>query len=407
MKVVHVITRLILGGAQENTILTCEGLTERGHEVTLITGPTEGPEGDLLERARNGGYELIEIPELVRPIRPWTDLQAYRHLRRLLGELDPDIVHTHSAKGGVLGRYAAWSLRKEVAKACCSKLEKVEQAKVVLRGRPGVVHTIHGLSFHPFQSVRLNRLYVAAEKRAAVRCDVLISVAAAMTEQSLAAGVGQESQYVKIFSGMEVEQYLSTPSPEQIADTRAQLGIPDEAVVIAKVARLFELKGHEYVIEAARRLQDKYPQVVWLFIGDGSWRERIEKQIAEAGLSDQFVLTGLVRPERIGPLLQASDALVHCSLREGLARALPQALLCGKPAVSFDVDGAREIVRNGETGYLVEARDVDGLTGALEKVIGDPEGQRRMGLAGRELCRETFDHRMMVEQIERVYEALV
>ncbi len=406
MKVVHVITRLILGGAQENTILTCEGLHRRGHEVTLISGPTTGPEGQLVERARAGGYRFMEIRELVRAIRPVADLRAYGHLKRLLRQLDPDIVHTHSAKGGILGRYAAWAVRQQNVKACCGRVERVERAKAAQRGRPGVVHTIHGLAFHPYQSDILNKPYIIAERAAARRCDVLISVAQAMTDQALTAGIGREEQYVKIFSGMEIEQYLSAPSEQKRNTIRRELVLPEDAVVIATVARLFALKGHEYIIESARQLARQHPQVYWLFIGNGSWRQRIEGQITAAGLSERFRLTGLVPPERIGPLLHASDILVHCSLREGLARALPQALLCGKPVVSFDVDGAREVVRDDETGYLVPPKDTGALVTALERLINDSTARQRMGQAGRQFCRKEFDHKVMVDRIERVYESL-
>ena len=406
MKIVHIITRMILGGAQENTLLTCEGLHRRGHEVTLITGPGLGPEGELMNRARAGGYRVIEMEDLRREIRPVGDLVCYDKLKRSLRELDADIVHTHSAKAGILGRRAAAVVRNAGAESCCGRLSRFSRAQAQAGGRPRIVHTIHGLAFHPYQSPWLNCLFISAERAAARRTDVLITVAQAMTDQALAAGIGRQEQFVKIFSGLEMDGFLEDFSAERIAAIRRQIDIPMGAVVIVTVARLFQLKGHEYIIEAAKALAPRHPKVVWLFVGNGNLRGSFEQKISQAGLSDRFRLIGLVEPQRITELLHAGDILIHCSLREGLARALPQALLCEKPVISFDVDGAREVVGHEETGFLVPPKDIDALVVAQEKLITDPVLRRRMGQTGRELCRHAFDHELMVESIERVYHAL-
>ncbi|MBN2375788.1 MAG: glycosyltransferase family 4 protein [Sedimentisphaerales bacterium] len=403
MKIVHIITRLILGGAQENTLFTCEGLHRRGHEVTLITGPPLGPEGQLMDRARAGGYRVIEIDSLRRAINPFYDLAAYGRIKKLLVELDADIVHTHSAKAGILGRRAAAAIRASNSAACCPVVTKMRQAQAAFCGRPRIIHTIHGLAFHPYQSWLVNRFYIAVERGAAAKTDCFISVAQAMTDQAMAAGVGGSEKFTRIFSGVETANYLSDPSAERIAQLRGELDIPSDAVVIATVARLFKLKGHEFIIESAKEIAARHKNVIWLFIGDGSWRGRIERQIAQAGLTKRFRLSGLVAPERVAELLHASDVLVHCSLREGLARALSQAMLCGKAVISFDVDGAREIVINGKTGFLIEPRDVAGLIEAQEKLISDSELRRKLGSGGRELCRAEFDHEKMADRIERVY----
>jgi glycosyltransferase involved in cell wall biosynthesis len=242
---------------------------------------------------------------------------------------------------------------------------------------------------------------------AAERTDAFISVAQAMTEKCLAEGIGRPGQFTKVFSGMAVGDFLNGPSAEEIGVVRRKLGIASDAVVIATVGRLFELKGHEYVIESAKHLAGQANNVVWLFIGGGVWRGKIEKQIAAAGLSERFRLTGLVRPEEIAKLLHSSDLLVHPSLREGLARAIPQAMLCGRPVVSFDIDGACEVVIDGETGFLVAAGDVGGLVEAQGKLVRDAGLRRRMGEAGREFCGREFDCELMVDRIERVYHNLM
>jgi len=397
---------LILGGAQENTLLTCDGLAQRGHQVTLITGPALGPEGELFQQARSGGYTVIELTQLRRAINPVRDLICYYQLKKLLRKLQPDIVHTHSAKAGILGRWAAAAVRNQQTDSCCPIVEKFQQAQAACTAKPRIVHTIHGLAFHPYQSNMLNKFYIAVEKNAAKHTDAFISVAQAMTDQALAAGIGRPEQFTKVFSGLETQNYLEAPPPQRIAELRQQWNIPPDAIVITKVARLFDLKGHEYVIDAARALAPKYKNVYWMFIGDGILRRKLEQQIAAAGLTDRFRFLGLVAPQRIGELLHAGDIVVHCSLREGLARVLPQALLCGKPVVSFDVDGAREVVLDGQTGFLVPPRDIGALTQALEKLIDDPQLRRRLGSTGKELCQKQFDHKLMVEHIEQVYNQL-
>jgi len=398
---------MILGGAQENTLLTCEGLHRRGHDVTLITGPALGPEGQLMDRARSGGYRVIELDGLRRAINPFYDVPTFGRLKKLLVEIDPDIVHTHSAKAGILGRRAAASLRKKATHACCPTLEKFRAAQSAGCGRPRIIHTIHGLAFHPYQSSLLNYPYIAIERAAAKYTDAFICVARAMTDQALAAGIGEKHQYSRIFSGLESETFLDPPSVEEIVQIRRELEIPPDAVVVAIVARLFELKGHDYIIDAARQITQRRQNVIWLFIGDGNLRSALEQKIASYNLTPYFRLSGLVPPERVGPLLHAADILVHCSLREGLARALPQALLCGKPVISFDVDGAREVVINDKTGYLIPPKDVPALITAQEKLIIDQDLRMQLGQAGRAFCRQEFDQDLMVERIEKLYRSQV
>jgi glycosyltransferase involved in cell wall biosynthesis len=379
MRICHVITRLILGGAQENTTLTCEGLSARGHDVTLVTGPALGPEGELMTRARGGAYRLIVLESLRREIRPWRDLGAYRDIVSVLREIHPDVMHSHSSKAGILARRAA--------------------AKV---GGMRIVHTIHGLPFHPYQPRWRNWLYTALERSAAARSDAIISVADAMTAAALSAGVGRAGQFTTIYSGMEVAPFLAAGSGG--AAFRRELKLPGDAVLVTKVARLAEMKGHEFLLEAAAGIDN--PRVHFCLVGDGRLRGRIEAEIARWGLAERFHLTGLLSPGRIPAVLAATDILAHCSLREGLARALPQAMLAGKPVVSFDIDGAREVV-DSDTGVLLPPGDVAGLRLAIETLASCPPLRQRLGAAGREKCRALFDHNRMVDRIEELYRRLL
>lgn len=384
MKVAHVITRMIVGGAQENTLFTCLDLMQRhGDDVLLITGPALGPEGDLMQRMPGAGdVQTSYIDALRRAIHPVGDAQAYSAIKRELREFRPDVVHTHSAKGGILGRLAAHALRV-----------------------PAIVHTVHGAPFGPYQHPATRIFYQRCERYAARRCHALISVADAMTDLMVSARVAPREKFTTIYSGMEVEPLLF--AHEHRERMRQELGLSPQHVVIGKIARLFELKGHEYVIAAAQEIVTKHPQARFLFIGDGILRARYEQQIAAAKLQDYFIFAGLVPPIRIPEYLSAMDILVHCSLREGLARALPQALLAGKPVVSFDIDGAREVVKTGETGFLLPPRAVPPLVDALSALITDPLLRERLGSTGRERCRHVFRHEYMTQQIRKLYEQLL
>lgn len=388
MKIVHIITRLVLGGAQENTLITCKLLAQRGHDVTLITGPAIGPEGALFEQAKTSGCDVIVLDNLRRQINPVYDIPAYCQLKKLLRQLAPDIVHTHSAKAGILGRYAAWALKGKL---------NGKDARY-----PLVLHTIHGLAFHEYQNPLLNQFYVAVEKAAGRHTDAFLTVADIMTEKAQAAGIAADKPYTTAYSAIEEDAFLTPPPPVAIADFRRKYNIPNEAVVLVKVARLFELKGHEYVIESARRLAAKHTHCVWLFVGDGQLTEQLKSQIRFAGLEHRFKFTGLLPPDKIPLAMHASDILVHCSLREGLARVLPQAMLCGKPVVSFDIDGAREVV-NDNTGFLIKPENIDQLTDACRRLIEDRDLRRRLGQNGRDCVIEKFAPAAMVDTIENVY----
>ncbi|MHC4396500.1 MAG: glycosyltransferase family 4 protein [Planctomycetota bacterium] len=389
MNIVHIITRLILGGAQENTVITCRLLAKRGHDVTLITGPAIGPEGELFNQTKNQKYKVITIDKLIRAICPVYDTLNYLQIKKHLQRLKPDVVHTHSAKAGILGRFAGYRLKNKWG-----------------ANLPAVVHTIHGLAFHPYQSNWLNKFYIAVEKSAAKRTDFFISVAEAMTAQARAAGIGKDEQFITAYSAIEEEDFLEPIGEQQRKEFRQKCEIPEGAVVLVTIARLFMLKGHKYIIESAKELSKRFGNVVWLFVGDGNLSGHFKEQVRQLGLAEKIKFTGLLPPSQIPLAIASSDILVHCSLREGLARTLPQAMLCGKPAVSFDIDGAREVV-NEKTGRLIEPRNVEQLIKVCAELIENEKLREKLGEAGRESVKEKFAPETMVDTIEAVYRKLL
>jgi glycosyltransferase involved in cell wall biosynthesis len=373
---------MIIGGAQQNTLFTCEDQhRDFGDEVTLITGPAIGPEGSLMDRAHAAGFRIVEIPELRRSIHPLRDWVSCSRLIATLRELKPDIVHTHSSKAGIIGRRAA------------------AKAKVP------TVHTIHGASFHRGQSAVASGVYRGLECWAARRTAAFISVCDSLTEQYVAAGIAPASKFTTIYSGMDVDPFLNPPRDR--TDVRKELGLAPEHVAVAKVARLFHLKGHKFLIEAARSVVDRCPNVRFVFIGDGILREQFEQRISELGVSQHFILTGLVPPERIPELVNAADIVAHTSEWEGLARVLPQGLISGKPVVSYDVDGAREVVIPGETGYLLPVEEIAGLADAICELAESSELRDRLGSNGRKRFTDIFRHQTMTAQVRAVYQQVL
>ena len=378
MHIAHYITRLIIGGAQENTLTTVEDQQHLfGDRVTLITGPGVGPEGSLEERARCSGVDLRLINASRRSIHPWHDWQTYRQLVALLRDLKPDLLHTHSSKAGIIGRASAAKL-----KIPC-------------------VHTIHGAAFHYGQSRLTQGIYKSLERWAGRRTDKFISVCDAMTEQYVAAGVAQREKFVTVYSGFDVDPFLVPPRPPQ--QIRSELGLKPEHIVIGKVARLFPLKGHEYLLRAAEQVIAQSPTVRFLLVGDGILRPQIEAELTSRGLRNHFIFTGLVSPDKVPELIHAMDIVVHTSVWEGLARVLAQGLIAGKPVVSYDIDGAREVVVSGETGYLVPPRSTAELASALTLLASDEPLRHHLGTMGRVRYTDPFRHQTMTRRIREVY----
>lgn len=377
MNICHVITRLIIGGAQENTILTCRGLVDKGHRVALVAGPETGPEGSLWSDARAVGCELITIDSLRRAVHPWRDLHARAALHTLFKERRFDIVHTHSSKAGILARSAAAAARV-----------------------PVIVHTIHGMSFNRTQGAATRWFYRTLERSAARHTTAFIAVADAMIDQAVAARLAPRERFVTIRSGMETDRFRADPAVR--TRVRNEWGIGERDVVVGTVARVFADKGYEAILAAMPRVVAA-ADVRFVWIGDGANRGDYEAALQQRGLRDRVRFLGLLPPAAVADALNGFDLLVHASRWEGLPRAVVQALLTEVPAISFDNDGAPEVVIPGQTGRLVPFGDTDGLATAIAQLAADPAERQRLGRRGRANCLNAFDWRRMVDQIEALY----
>ena len=386
MRVTHIITRLVIGGAQENTLASIRGLrTKPGLELKLISGPTIGPEGSLETAAQNifaaaPESDFTIIPELIRPVHPLKDFIALRKLEKIIRAHKPDLVHTHSGKAGILGRLAA---RRA--------------------GVPIIVHHIHGPSFGTFQGPLANFIFTAAEKRAAKVTDHFFCSASAMTKLYLAAGIGEASMFTRIFSGFDLAPFLAAANDLAL---RKKLGLGENDFVIGKIGRLFQLKGHADLLAAFAKILPQIPHARLLFVGDGSLRGEIENQIRALGLDGKVVFTGLVPPGEVARYVGLMDCLAHLSYREALSRALPQALAAAKPVVASDFDGADEICLENETGFLVRTGDIKTAAQKLLQLAHDAALRQQFGQRGRQFVNDNFSVEKMVNDQYTVYQQL-
>ena len=243
------------------------------------------------------------------------------------------------------------------------------------------------------------------ERLAGKYTDKIITVCESMAQKAQAADIKPVYGYVTVYSGMDLGKFIDerTSSPQ----AKRNIGLPPDAKVVGKVARLFPLKGYEYFISAAKYISECVQNVYFLIVGDGILRRQLEEMVRQMGLKDRFVFAGLVSHDDVPRFIAAMDVVVHASLREGLARVIPQAMAMSKPVVSFDIDGARELVHNNNTGYLVRPKDTKGLSDRVIDLINDAEKAEKMGINGKKLVDPAFRIETMIDKIKEIYNNLV
>jgi glycosyltransferase involved in cell wall biosynthesis len=380
IQVLHPITRLIVGGAQENTMYTAAFLNPQRFHVKVLSGPQTGPEGSLIEEVRARGVPLTILPDLRREIDPWRDLKALWKLARFIRAGRFTIVHTHSSKAGILGRIAAR-----------------------LAGTPVVVHTVHGWSFHDHMSAPKRSLFTALERLTAPLTDALIVVTRQDIDKGLAAGIGRPNQYHLIRSAISLDRF--DPAQVDRETVRSELGIPPDAPVLGNVGRFSPQKNPLDWVRVAGRVARAIPECRFLLVGDGPLRPKVEAALEEEGIADRTVLTGLRRD--VPEMMAAMDVFLLTSLWEGLPRVIPQAMSMEVPVVANRADGTTEAIDHSETGFLCEPDDLDAQATYCLSLLRDPKFRRAMGQRGRTWASREFDVRHMVAQIADLYESLL
>lgn len=369
--VLHVLNHLDHGGAQDNTLATCEGLDRRRWRV-VIASPVGGAQTG---RAALAADELIPLRHLRRDIDPRRERPAYRELRAAFERERPDVVHTHGSKAGVLGRLAA------------------AHAAV-----PAILHTLHGMPVTPTTSAVLRPVLLAAERVAAARAHEVVCVCPSNLAEARALRIVPTGQGVVIASGVEEARFSEARTPSRRAGVRAALGVPDEAVVGIWVGRMMQQKAPLDLVAAAKLALAAEPRLHLLVVGDGELHQQVSQ--AAAGLPRLHLLG---QRDDVADLLAASDVFVQSSLWEGLGRALTEACLAGLPSVATAVNGIPDLVTPEETGLLVPPARPDALAEALLTAISDPERLSRWGATAAARARGRFDTTAMVAGLDEVY----
>ena len=369
IKVAHVVTRLDLGGAQQNTLATVRGLDPARFDAFLICG-----EGGFFDK--EVGARTIFMDSLVREVSPLRDLLATLELWKIFEAERPQIVHTHSSKAGILGRLAA-----------------------AMAGIPIVIHTYHGFGFHDRQNPIVKAVYVLLERFCGLFTTQLIYVSRSNAEYAKRHGLGDG---IIIRSGVKLSDY---PAQVDAAKLKMSAGIGMHKAVVVSIGNLKPQKNAADFVAAAAKVAARLPEARFVFIGDGPQRRALEAKAFSLGLEGIFMFLGWRRDG--AQWLAASDVFAMTSLWEGLPRALVEALRTGLPSVCYATDGVVDVLRDGENGFLVPPGDVDVFAERLIRLLEDADLRRKLGAAASSSIGPEFDIDAMVRAQESLYERLV
>ncbi|WP_323764786.1 glycosyltransferase [Marinovum sp.] len=349
MRIVHVVTRLLRAGSEENTLACCRWQAGAGHEVVLVHGAAADPQ---VMRACPAGVRLVALPELVHPIRPLADARALAALRRLYLRLRPDVIHTHQSKAGVLGRLAA---------------------DVVPRAR--IIHGVHLLPWAHVSPLR-RQMYLVAERSVAPRTDAFLAVSEALCTAYVSAGIAPRERLHCVRSGMDLARFRGAGPPR---DWPALLRVPPGAPrppVAVMLAALEPRKRHVAFLRAFAAVRRLMPEMRLLLAGAGPEEVRIRHEVARLGLSNRVTLCG----HRADPeaLLALADLSILTSEREGLPRVAVQSIAAGVPVLVNDLPGIGEVVRAGVNGSILPPRDAGAVAREMSRLSTDPQRLARL-----------------------------
>jgi glycosyltransferase involved in cell wall biosynthesis len=362
-----------VGGAQDNTFLTVEGLPRDRYEVHLAGAPG----GSWQDRAESVADQLFLIPSLKRGTSVGQNLQALVEIRALLKRQKYDIVHTHSTNAGIFGRYAA-----------------------KLAGTPLIVHTVHGFPFNDLTlSPTTRTVLIWLERLAALCSDCLIMVSELNKIEALKKRITLGTEMVTIYSGIDLSRFVEQPD---VATKRKVLGFSESWPIVGMVGRLAESNAPDVFIQAAKRVLAERPNLYFAIVGDGPLRSTVEALTVDV---PQCKILGY--RSDIPQILPLFDIYVAPVLWGGLGRALTEAMVTGRPVVASAVNGVPEIVHHGETGLLVPPNDPDAIAREVCYLLDHPERAKQLGVAGQALVVPKFGAEQMVTGIATLYENLL
>lgn len=372
IKVLHLITRLIAGGAQGTALAIANGLDRNRFNVTFACGPQDF---DTAMAAR-WDRDLMIIPDLIREIHPIKDIKALAQLYLFLKKNKFDIVNTHTSKAGFLGRIAS-----------------------KLAGVPIIFYTPHGSIYRPFYFGPIATYFLSRLENFAVPfTDKIITCSVNEKKDLLGHNIGREDRYTTIYWGRKQPVSLKTPSDISI---RQEFNIPEEAPLFGLIGRFVAEKGHLFCLEAFKKVLDSLPGAILLIVGDGPLRNDIESKIKEMCLGRNVIMTG--HREDIAKILASLDISLHTSFCEGTPIAIMEAMFAGKAIIATAVGGIPEMIVDGESGILIPSGNSKALANAITALSRDKELARRIGEAAHKRAMERFTLEMMIENITKLY----
>ena len=374
IKILHVITHLPIGGAQDNTLYTVELLDKEKYDISLCCNL----EGALVERAKKiEAIKLFDIPFLCREVSPYRDIRAFLSLYKLFKEEDFTIIHTHSSKAGLLARLAA-----------------------VLNKTPIVIHTIHGFAFNDFMNALKKNFFIYVEKLLAKWTDVLITVSNLNKKKIIDLNIAHENKIKNIYSGIDLRLFTNKRND----DFRKELNLENDHLLLGSVGRLSDQKDPITMIEAFGIISKPFPNAHLALVGDGELKGKIHEKIDKLKLNGKVHLTG--NKNNPWSVYHSMDLFIMSSIYEGLGRSITEALSCGVPVVCTDVEGVQEIVRDNITGILVPPKDANKLADGIIRTLNDMETAKKMAEEGRRFVNDNFDVNKMVNDIDSLYNTL-
>ena len=384
IKILRVIARLNMGGPALHVAYLTAGLRERGYDTTLVAGSLARGEDSMAFVADARDVQIVRIDELGREISPLRDFVATLRLARLIRRERPDILHTHTAKAGTVGRVAA-----------------------LFAGRhrpPIIVHTFHGHVLRGYFGVLRSRLFLLLERWLAKRTTALIAVSPQVRDDLVALGVAPAGRFAVIRLGIELAERVDGQRDGR-AESRRYLGIAPDRFAVGWIGRMTAVKRTDDVLVAFKRLREDGVDAVLCMVGDGPDRPGLEQRAQELGVVRDTLFLGY--QEDVAPYYAAFDALVLPSSNEGTPVSAIEALAAGRPVVATRVGGVPDVVQEGEDGFLVEPGATDDLAARLAELARDPKLRERMGRAGRERVLPRYAVERLVDDIDRLYRALL
>jgi glycosyltransferase involved in cell wall biosynthesis len=384
VKILRVIARLNMGGPALHVAYLSAGLRERGYDTTLAAGSLARGEDSMAFVADGLGVEVVRIDELGREISPLRDLMATVRLARLIRRERPQILHTHTAKAGTVGRVAALLAGS--------------------RRPPIVVHTFHGHVLRGYFGPLRSLFFRVLERWLAARTTALVAVSPQVRDDLVALRVAPRERFVVIRLGIELDERVAADRDGR-AESRRYLGIADDRFAVGWIGRMTGVKRTDDVLLAFKQLRDSGVDACLCLVGDGPDRKQLEQRAHELGVVRDTLFLGY--QEDVAPFYAAFDALVLPSGNEGTPVSAIEALAAGRPVVATRVGGVPDVVREGEDGFLVEAGATDELADRLARLARDPALRERMGKAGQSRVVPRYAVERLVDDVDRLYRSLL